>query len=213
MNTMAFRKLSYGVYVISTWDKVRPVGCTANSVMQITSQPATLAVSIHHDNYTNQCIKQDGRFAVSILSESSDPAVIGVFGFQSSREKDKFDGIGRELKHNMPVIKDSSAYMICEVVDTMETQTHTVFLGKVLDADLLKDGEPMTYAYYHKTVKGKSPKNAPAYLPEADAEGAKWICSICGYVYDEEIPLHEQPEDYRCPICRQPKSAFRMKTE
>ena len=36
MDTSILRKLSYGVYVISTWDNGRPTGCTANSVMQIT---------------------------------------------------------------------------------------------------------------------------------------------------------------------------------
>ena len=57
MNPNAFRQLSYGVYVISTWDEGRATGCTANSTMQITSDPATIAVSINHDNYTNECIR------------------------------------------------------------------------------------------------------------------------------------------------------------
>ena len=39
MNKNAVRSLSYGVYIISTWDKGRPTGCTANSAMQITSIP------------------------------------------------------------------------------------------------------------------------------------------------------------------------------
>ena len=48
----------------------------------------------------------------------------------------------------------------------METSSHTVFLGEVVDADNLKSAPPMTYAYYHNVIKGKSPKNAPTYLPE-----------------------------------------------
>ena len=71
MNKSAFHKLSYGVYVVSTWDNGRPTGCTANSAMQITSEPATIAVSINHDNYTNKCIQESGRFAISILGENS----------------------------------------------------------------------------------------------------------------------------------------------
>ncbi len=53
MNKQAFRNLSYGVYIVSTMDQERPAGCTANSAMQVTSSPATIAVSINHDNYTN----------------------------------------------------------------------------------------------------------------------------------------------------------------
>ena len=61
MNTKVFRNLSYGVYVISTLDGKRLTGCTVNSAMQITSSPATIAISINHDNYTHKCIKENGK--------------------------------------------------------------------------------------------------------------------------------------------------------
>lgn len=166
MNRNALRQLSYGVYVISTWDNGRPTGCTANSVMQITSSPATIAVSINHDNYTNKCIQETGRFAISILGENSEPSLIGGFGFRSGREVNKFDGVDFAVKGFMPVLLDACAYISCEVIDKMETSTHTVFLGKVADADMLKQDTPMTYAYYHNVIKGKSPKAAPTYIPE-----------------------------------------------
>ena len=166
MNKSAFHKLSYGVYVVSTWDNGRPTGCTANSAMQITSEPATIAVSINHENYTNKCIQESGRFAISILGENTQPSVIGTFGFKSGREHNKFDEVAMEIKGFMPIVADGCAYITCEVIDKMETDTHTVFLGKVLDADVLKADEPMTYAYYHNVIKGKSPKNAPTYIAE-----------------------------------------------
>jgi len=166
MNKNAFRQMSYGVYVISTWDKGRETGCTANSAMQITSDPATIAVSINHDNYTNQCIQDTGKFAISILGENSDPGIIGAFGFYSGKDTDKFAKVEQVTKNYMPVVADACAYVVCEVIDKMETSSHTVFLGKVLDADVLKQDDPMTYAYYHKVIKGKSPKNAPTYIAE-----------------------------------------------
>ena len=166
MNTNAIYKLSYGVYVVSTWDNGRATGCTANSAMQITSKPATIAVSINHDNYTNKCIQESGRFAISILGEHTNPGVIGTFGFKSGRDCNKFEEVEQVVKSYMPVVADACAYIVCEVVDKWETETHTVFLGKVLDADLLKEDDVMTYAYYHNVRKGKSPKNAPTYQGE-----------------------------------------------
>ena len=166
MNKSAFYQLSYGVYVVSTWDKGRATGCTANSAMQITSEPATIAVSINHDNYTNQCIQDTGTFAISILGENSKPGIIGTFGFKSGRDNDKFDEVDYAVKGFLPVVTDACAYITCEVIDKMETSTHTVFLGKVLDADILKKDTPMTYSYYHNVIKGKSPKNAPTYIAE-----------------------------------------------
>lgn len=166
MNRNAFRNISYGLYVISTWDEGRPTGCTANSAMQITSDPATIAISINHANYTNECIQKSGKFAISVLSEKSDPSIIGTFGFRSGREVNKFDNVAYQVKGYMPVISDACAYITCDVIDKMETETHTVFLGKVMDCDVLSSDDPMTYAYYHKVIKGKSPKAAPTYLPE-----------------------------------------------
>ena len=69
----------------------------------------------------------------------------------------------------------------------------------------------MTYAYYHNVVKGKSPKNAPTYLPEDKEEsgdGEKWVCSVCGYVYDGPTPFEELPDSYKCPVCGQGKDKF-----
>ncbi len=188
------------------------MGCTANSAMQITSDPAAIAVSINHDNYTNQCIQDTGRFAISVLGEHSDPGIIGTFGFKSSRDNDKFEEVRQEVKACMPVVADACAYIVCEVIDKMETSSHTVFLGKAVDADVLKKDAPMTYAYYHNVVKGKSPRNAPTYIAEeapAPSDGKKkYVCGVCGYVYEGDVPFEELPDDYVCPVCKQPKSAF-----
>ena len=39
----------------------------------------------------------------------------------------------------------------------------------------------------------------------------KWVCGICGYIYDEEkegVPFEALPESWVCPLCRADKSAF-----
>jgi flavin reductase (DIM6/NTAB) family NADH-FMN oxidoreductase RutF len=199
MDTNAFRYLSYGVYIITSWDGERPVGCTANSAMQITSQPATMALSINHDNYTNGCIEKSGRFVINILAEDSESALIGRFGFQSSRDVDKFAGLKYENSAGMPILDDICGYIACKVIDKLETATHTVFLGEVVDAAVARGGEARTYAYYHRVVKGKAPKNAPTYLPpEPEVKVAKkLVCSVCGYEYEGEA----LPADFKCPIC------------
>jgi flavin reductase (DIM6/NTAB) family NADH-FMN oxidoreductase RutF/rubredoxin len=211
INKTAFFNLSYGVYIVSTLDGQRPTGCVANSVMQITSEPATVAVSMNHNNYTNSCIQESGMFAVSILTEETDPGLIGTFGFQSGKDNDKFNGVSYQEVEGMPIVNDACGYLVCKVIDKMETSTHTVFLGEVVAADNLKKEPAMTYSYYHKVVKGKSPKNAPTYIPEEEKKAGKWVCGICGYEYDGEVPFEELPDDFVCPLCKQPKSVFRYK--
>lgn len=211
MDPKAFQAISYGVYVVSTWDNGRPTGCTANSAAQITASPATFIVSINKNNYTNQCIRDCGHFAVSVLSEKTDPSVIGVFGFRSGKNFDKFSEVPYEIRDAMPVVTDSCAYIACRVIDSMDTPTHTVFLGEVIGAETLSGEPPMTYAYYHKVVKGKTAKNAPTYLPEenTDSKTGKYVCSVCGYVYDGNIPFEQLPDDWTCPVCGRPKSVFK----
>jgi len=211
MDTKIFRNMSYGVYVVGTMDQERPTGCIANSIMQITSSPATIALSMNHDNYTNGCIDKSGKFSFSILSQESDPSLIGTFGFQSGKDADKFKEVDYEMAEGVPVVKDSCGYVVCKVLQKMETSTHTVFLGEVIDTKVYEgSSEQMTYAYYHGVIKGRSPKNAPTYLPEEDpkaeaAKTVKYICQVCGYVYEGE----QLPPDFICPVCKQGADKFK----
>lgn len=205
MNPNIFRSMSYGVYIVSTMDGTRPTGCTANSIMQITSSPATVAISINHDNYTNGCIEKHGKFSFSILAEDSNAGLIGNFGFQSGKDIDKFQSVDYEMIEDVPVIKNTCGYVVCKVIDKMETATHTVFLGEVIAGEVYDPAaQAMTYAYYHKVIKGKSPKNAPTYIPEEaddvkeeNTKKVKYVCQVCGYVHESD----SLPYDFKCPIC------------
>lgn len=209
MNKNVLRNLSYGVYVVSTVCNGKPTGCIANSAMQVTHD--TIAVSINHENYTNECIKNYGKFAISILGVDVNDNIIPVFGFQSGRDIDKFKNV--EVKHvdGLDVIEDSTGYVICEVIDKLETETHTIFLGRITDCDALKEQIPMSYAYYHKVKKGNSPKAAPTFLEQptetlAANVSVRYKCTICGYIYEGD--LTQEPDDYVCPLCKQPKDKF-----
>jgi len=56
MNLNALHKISYGIYIVSAHRDGAINGQIANTVFQITSTPATLAVSINKDNYTHEFI-------------------------------------------------------------------------------------------------------------------------------------------------------------
>ena len=209
MNKNVLRNLSYGVYVVSTVCDNRPTGCIANSAMQVTHD--TIAVSINHDNFTNECIKNYGKFALSILGVDVNDNIIPVFGFQTGRNVDKFKNVETKNVDGVDIIKDSTGYVVCEVIDKLETETHTIFVGKIIDCDILKDQIPMSYAYYHKVKKGNSPKAAPTFLDDTanqpiNGEAPRYKCTICGYIYEGD--LTKEPDDYICPLCKQPKDKF-----
>lgn len=212
MNRNILRNLSYGVYIVTTMDGERPVGCVANSAMQITSEPPTLAVSINHNNYTHGCIEKEGKFALNIVTERTNPSVIGTFGYSSSKDTDKFAQAEYEMTEGLPIVKDTCGYIVCKVISKFETSTHTIFLGEIIEGEVFGEDTPMTYAYYHKVIKGSSPKNAPTYIPEEtgsvkeEKQTKKYVCEVCGYTYEGE----EIPEDYKCPICGVGKDKFKQ---
>lgn len=227
MNKKAFYKLSYGMFIVSSIDGEKLNGQIANTVFQITSEPPTIAVSINKQNLTHEFIEKSKVFCISVLSVDADMKLIGNFGFKSGREVNKFDGIKFQIgKTGSPIVLEKTVgYLEAEVIHWLDVGTHTVFIGKVVDADVLSDDEPMTYAFYHKIKGGKSPKTAPTFIAEKneniekEIKMKKYRCKICGYIYDPEkgdpdsgiepgTPFEEIPDDWVCPICGTSKTNF-----
>ncbi len=215
MTDDVFRTLSYGMYAIGVNNEKKVSACIVNTVVQVSNHPNLIAVSISHDNYSNECIKKDGIFTVSVLSEDTSGAVIGALGFTSGRDTDKLKNINyRVLEEGVPVVKEHiCCWFLCRVSRSIETEMHTVFLAEVIAGSEAVKGKPMTYDYYRRVIKGRAPKNAPTYMEEPlkkETDAENWICTVCGYVYsDPFVPLEELPDDWVCPICGAPKTAFR----
>lgn len=189
------RKISQGMYVLTT----NGGGCIVDSISQISmGDNPLITVAVMKKNYTNELMHNNSKFAVSVLAKDVNPEVIKTFGFNSARDINKFENMETIEVLDEKIIKDSIGYMVCEIVDRIENETHTLFIGKIIEADKFNDKEEMTYAYYgeHKDellkVKTESGKTA-------------WVCTVCGYVYYGE----EVPDDYTCPICGVDKSLFK----
>jgi len=172
MEPKTFHQLGYGLYVVSSKKDKTFNGQIATTVFQITSKPPTIAVSINKKNLTHNFILESKLFTVSILSTETPMKFIGRFGFRSGREIDKFEGVDYQVGvTGTPIVLENSiGYLEAEVINTFDVGTHVVFVGKVVDAQILKDGEPMTYAYYNKVRGGKVPKAAPTYIDQKRTE-------------------------------------------
>ena len=166
MNLKALRNLSYGLYVVSSRKGDRFNGQIANTVMQVTSEPPTVAVCINKQNLTHEFITESRTFTASMLSQDTPLSFIGHFGFKSGRELDKFKDVNYRLgESKAPIVLDHTlAYLEAKVINQVDVGTHTIFIGELVGADVLREGEPMTYAYYHRVKRGTTPKTAPSYI-------------------------------------------------
>ena len=224
MNLKALHNLSYGLYVVSSGKGDRLNGQIANTVIQVTSEPPAVAVCINKKNLTHEFITESKAFTTSMLSRDTPLSFIGHFGFKSGRDVDKLKDVNYKLgETKAPIVLDHSlAYLEARVVNQADVGTHTIFIGDVVGAEVLKEGEPMTYAYYHEVKRGTTPKTAPTYIEErkeAVSKMVKYRCTVCGYIYDPALgdpdggikpgtTFEQLPDGWVCPVCGASKDAF-----
>ncbi len=168
MDKRAFFKISCGVYIVTSAMDGKYNGQIANTVFQVSSEPPTLAVCINRQNLTHEFVSSSKFLAVSVLSESAPMATIGLFGFKSGKDVNKFEKLNYRVGvTGAPIVLDSAvAYFEIKITDRIECGTHDIFVGEVVEAAGLSDDPPMTYAFYHQVKGGKSPKAAPTYIKE-----------------------------------------------
>ena len=89
----------------------------------------------------------------------------------------------------------ANAVISAKVTGTHDYGTHTLFVAEVTEAKKLSDEKSVTYEYYQNNIKPK---------PQAEKSNTeKWVCKICGYVHEGELP-----DDFICPWCKHPASDF-----
>ncbi len=226
MDINVLYSISYGVYIVSSFKDASFNGQIVNTAFQITSQPATVGISINKQNLTYDFINSSQRFTISILSEDASLGFIGKFGFKSGREIDKFKDIRfKVLASGCPVVLDNSiGYLEAKVINKMDCGTHVLFVGELTDSGILKSGKPMTYEYYHQVKRGTTPITAPTFIrgempDKPDVVAQKYRCVICNYIYDpvigdpdEGIPpntsFEKLPDEWVCPVCGADKGQF-----
>ncbi len=225
MNSEAFFKVTYGLYIISSADEDKLSGYVANTAFQVTADPARFAISCSKNNYTINAIRWSKAFSISILKQDCSREIIGRFGYQSSADTDKF----KNTKYitgqtGVPVVTEECiAWFEFEVEQEIVLDTHVMFIGRLVESELLdKNAEPLTYAYYHTVKKGVAPKNAPTYMKKEEQKEPltdTYTCDLCGYEYDPEtgdpdngIPpgtlFEDLPDGWVCPVCGAGKEDF-----
>lgn len=199
MDTKAMFKLGYGLYVLTGRQGEKDNGCIVNTVMQVTTSPNRIAITVNKSNYTHDMIQETGIFNVSVLTTETDFAVFQRFGFQSGRDCDKFNGytgVKRAENGLLYCTEHTNAYISGQVINTMDLGTHTMFIADVTACEILSPETSVTYDYYQKNIKPQPKKEEKAIVG--------YRCTICGYIYEGET----LPEDFVCPLCKHGAEAF-----
>ena len=203
MSKNAMFNITYGLFVITANAFGKDSGCITNTVMQVTSEPNRVSVTVNKSNYTHDMIMTSKKFTASVISQKADFELFKRFGFQSGRNVNKFDGFkdcARGLNGVMVITKGVNSFISANVVNTIDLGTHTMFIAEVTDTGVLNDVPSADYGYYHANIKPK-PQDTGKKTPDGQTI---WRCTICGYEYVGE----KLPDDFICPWCKHPASDF-----
>lgn len=224
MNVDALFKLTNGLYILGAKDGERYVGSLIDAVTQVAHKPLVVVISCTNSSYTGQCLEKTGEATLSVLCKDVNPFVIANFGFQSSREVDKWDNVNMVEVDGMPYLKESLAKFRVRVLNKQAFESNTLYMAEVVDAFDECEGEPLTYREYRYFLKndvikafndyknnGRVPLMSEENKKTEATEEKHWICTVCGYVYDEELPFEDLPDDWVCPLCGVGKDMFEYK--
>lgn len=197
MDNKALYNIGYGLYVLTAQSNGKQNGCIINTVMQITSNPICVVIGVNKENLTHDMIVDTKKFNLSVLTEETPFSVFENFGYHTGKDFDKFSSFSNfsMADNGINILTQYiNSVLYCEVTETVDMGTHTLFKANIVDAVLLNQLPSVTYTYYQKNIKPK--------VKSTTLHGFR--CTICGYEYISDT----LPDDFICPICKHGASDF-----
>jgi flavin reductase (DIM6/NTAB) family NADH-FMN oxidoreductase RutF len=140
------RQFSYGLYAVTAAHAGERGVFTANWLSQASFEPPLVMVSVERDSSTLPLIRASGRFAICPLA-ADQRELAGALGRPRARAGDKYaanDLAVIETAEGVPVLAETLGYVVCRVQSAVEAGDSVVFVGEVVEARVLDEGEPLT---------------------------------------------------------------------
>ena len=162
----ALYKVSLGLYVLGANDEARPVGSIVDAVMIAANKPCALALSCGNASYTKSCIEKTKHFSLSVLPKDIEPFAIANFGFQSSKNINKWDNVEYDTINGLPVLKNALAHITAKVLTSYPLESNTVFIAEIMEAINVRDADNLLYEDYRNDFKHDVIKSFQHYMKE-----------------------------------------------
>jgi len=150
LNAHQFRKalghFATGVTVVTVERAPGSVrGMTANSFTSVSLDPLLILICVEKRAAILPLLEKKKQFGVSVLKEGHE-AISEYFskGTQSAEAEQRLSIHYRWTKSGIPVLEGTLLQLSCEVVASHLAGDHTIFIGKVAEAEI-HDGRPLLY--------------------------------------------------------------------
>jgi flavin reductase (DIM6/NTAB) family NADH-FMN oxidoreductase RutF len=137
-------RAAYGCYLLTVAAKDAINGMPLSLFMQAGFSPPMVACGVAPRRRTHAMIREAGAFAVIFLRKDQ-KHLVDRFKRRGDEPERKFEGM--EWKKGLtgaPLIEDCLGYLECRLADELNPGDHTLFIGEVVNAGLIKDGELLT---------------------------------------------------------------------
>ena len=139
------RKFASGVALITSAEKGNRAGLIATAISSVSTTPPTLLICVNQNASAHDVIHQAGIFGVNLLS-AGDLGLVDVFSTSARRTERFTSGEWRTLITGAPMLASALASFDCQVVQRLAYETHTIFLGEVMQVKLAEQNiDPLLY--------------------------------------------------------------------
>ncbi|QQR41023.1 flavin reductase family protein [Devosia rhizoryzae] len=130
----AMAGLASSVHVVTARRGDERVGRTATSVISLSNQPPTILVSIDIVSRLADIIARTGGFSIALLSNEQ-AAIADAFAGKLDAP-DRFSlGHWGNWPSGQPQLHGAVTALDCEVIGAMETGTHVLYAGAIIEAE------------------------------------------------------------------------------
>ncbi len=140
----AMRNLASGVTLITSASADERGGMTATAVCSLTAEPPQVLVCVNRSAATHRMIAENGKFCVNVLTQDQQ-GVASTFASKSGWQERFASGEWTTLSTGAPVLVDALASFDCVLVDAIESGTHSIFVGRVVDVCEADPVSPLLY--------------------------------------------------------------------
>ncbi len=139
------RNLEYGVYVITMGKGTDGNAFTGSWVSQVSSEPPMVALAVNNKHQSTPKLKEHGGFVVHLLAEGQEMIAKTYYGpAESGYDKLRSANPTSSPATGSPILSGSVGWIDCQIVDTISTGNHTLFIGEVKAGELNQSGTILT---------------------------------------------------------------------
>jgi flavin reductase (DIM6/NTAB) family NADH-FMN oxidoreductase RutF len=144
--TKALSLIPYPVSVVTVGLGGAENGLTVSWLSQVSFDPPLVMIAVDRLHYSVKPLQASKVLVVNLL-EKGQAKLAGHFAKQSMEGESKLAGFPtREAKSGGAILEVALAWLDCELVQEIPAGDHLLFIGKVIDAGVRGEGEPMTSA-------------------------------------------------------------------